>query len=203
MSTTLLPVALAAALLLAGCQRPTTGGAVPVASLPTVGQQEIAALPLGAEAGGRADPLYATIKNPYEGNAQAVQRGKQLFTKMNCAGCHGYGATGGMGPSLVDTYWRYGDTPVQIYKSIAEGRPQGMPAWNPALPPEEIWRLVTYIQSLGGTAKSSQYRAWLEGDTAGEIVPPEVEGTVPPGTKPPPAAASAAKTGVPPGTQKP
>jgi surfactin synthase thioesterase subunit len=25
-----------------------------------------------------------------------------------------------------------------------------MPAWNPALPPEEIWKLVAYLQSLGG-----------------------------------------------------
>lgn len=197
------PVALAAALLLVGCQRPTTGGSVPVAQLPAVGQQQIAALPLGAEAGGSRNAVYATIKNPYDGNAQAVQRGEDLFIKMNCAGCHGYGAKGGMGPSLVDTYWRYGGTPVQIYKSIAEGRPQGMPAWSPALPPEEIWRLVSYIESLGGAAKTSQYQAWLEGDTAGEKVPPEVERTLVPGAKPPPAAASAAKTGLPPGTQKP
>ena len=25
-----------------------------------------------------------------------------------------------------------------------------MPAWNPALPPEEIWKLVAYVESLGG-----------------------------------------------------
>jgi len=70
---------------------------------------------------------------------------------MNCAGCHGYDAKGGMGPDLTDTEWRYGGTPIDIYKSIYEGRAQGMPAWGNALPTTPIWQLVAYIQSLGGT----------------------------------------------------
>ena len=61
---------------------------------------------------------------------------------MNCAACHGYDLKGGMGPDLTDTYWRYGGSPADIYKSIFEGRPQGMPAWGRALPPAMIWKVV-------------------------------------------------------------
>jgi mono/diheme cytochrome c family protein len=92
-----------------------------------------------------------SIPNPYEDNPQAIAAGKSLYIKMNCAGCHAYNAKGNMGPDLTDTYWRYGGLPAQIYSSIHDGRAEGMPAWGSALPPQEIWKLVAYIQSLGGT----------------------------------------------------
>jgi cytochrome c oxidase cbb3-type subunit 3 len=79
-----------------------------------------------------------------------------MFRAMNCASCHGYAAEGGMGPALNDDYWRYGGTPVEIYKSIYEGRPKGMPAWGVALPPSQIWALTSYIASLGGSQDFSQ-----------------------------------------------
>jgi cytochrome c oxidase cbb3-type subunit 3 len=56
-----------------------------------------------------------------------------------------------MGPDLTDKAWRYGGTPIEVYKSIYEGRPQGMPAWGNTLPTQPVWQLVAYIQSLGGT----------------------------------------------------
>src|SRR5215471_3245432 len=124
--------------------------------------QAILALPLGDVAG--AAQNTANIPSPYANNPQAVEEGHKLFVAMNCAGCHGYDAKGGMGPNLTDTYWRYGSVPVSIFKSIYEGRPQGMPAWNPALPPQEIWKVVAYIQTLGGTLEPSQYQAWVQGD---------------------------------------
>ena len=53
-----------------------------------------------------------------------------------------------MGPDLTDSYWRYGGAPAQVFSSLLEGRPQGMPSWGKALPPTEIWKLVTYIASI-------------------------------------------------------
>lgn len=88
------------------------------------------------------------IKNPYAGSKEAVMEGKKLFKAMNCAGCHGPGGGGGMGPALSDTVWIYGDTPADIYLTIAHGRPGGMPAWGTALPPQAIWALVTYVKTL-------------------------------------------------------
>ncbi|MGV8856797.1 MAG: c-type cytochrome [Devosia sp.] len=109
-----------------------------------------AAVPLGFEAGGPAH-LTLNTANPLGEDPNAVQEGKKLFRSMNCAGCHGYDGKGNMGPDLTDDAWRYGGTPVEVYKSIYEGRPQGMPAWGNTLPTDPIWQLVAYIQSLGGT----------------------------------------------------
>jgi cytochrome c oxidase cbb3-type subunit 3 len=155
--------ALVTALVLAGCQRAegdSAHAAVPQGKAET---QAIEALPLG-DVAGSATESTASLPNPSAHDPNAVQEGHALFIKMNCAGCHGYDAKGGMGPNLTDTYWRYGSVPALIFKSIYEGRPQGMPAWNPALPPSEIWKIVAYIQSLGGTLGPDQYQAWVQGD---------------------------------------
>jgi cytochrome c oxidase cbb3-type subunit 3 len=168
----------AALLPLAACQ-PAQGGSTVAAPLqPAVGPDVIAAVPLGDVAGAAPNTLASAIANPYAKDPEAVQQGEQLFVKMNCAGCHGYGAKGGMGPNLTDTYWRYGGVPVAIYKSIHDGRPQGMPAWNPALPPQEIWKLVAYIGSLGGAFAPEQYQASMQGDYIGENVAAEVAPTL-------------------------
>jgi hypothetical protein len=79
-----------------------------------------------------------------------------------------------MGPNLTDSGWRYGGVPASIFSSIYEGRPQGMPAWNPALPPQDIWKIVAYIQSLGGTYSADQYQASLQGDRRGDNLPAPV-----------------------------
>ncbi|HEX7384186.1 MAG TPA: c-type cytochrome [Burkholderiaceae bacterium] len=142
-----------------------------------VGHAAIAAVPLG-DVAGAAPNTGGDIRNPYANSPEAVQQGHELFVTMNCAGCHGYEAKGGMGPDLTDTYWRYGGSPVAIFKSIYEGRPQGMPAWNPALPPEEIWKLAAYIESLGGAYTAAQYHASIQGDRPGENVAPEVRPTL-------------------------
>jgi cytochrome c oxidase cbb3-type subunit 3 len=90
----------------------------------------------------------ANVQNPYADDPQALMRGKLLFQHLNCVGCHAPGGGGGMGPSLSDKLWLYGSSPGDIYLSISHGRPNGMPQWGTALPPQAIWQLVTYVQSL-------------------------------------------------------
>lgn len=87
--------------------------------------------------------------SPYQNNAYMVNEGKALYNAMNCVGCHANGG-GGMGPALMDDQWIYGSDPQQIFSSIAQGRPNGMPAWGNRLSSDQIWRLVGYIQSLSG-----------------------------------------------------
>lgn len=175
-------------LALSSCERSHGGSTAGPSPSPTPGTEAINAIPMGDVAGAAA--YTGTVPNPYEGNAQAVQEGKDLFVKMNCAGCHGYGAKGAMGPNLTDRYWRYGGTPASVFKSIYEGRPQGMPAWNPALPPDDIWKLVAYIESLGGTFAASDFQASVQGDRAGEVVSAEVKRTLAPSDAAPAASAS-------------
>ncbi len=92
--------------------------------------------------------VAALPANPYADDAGAVVQGQALFHSMNCDGCHAPQAGGGMGPPLGDSEWIYGKAPAQIYLSIAQGRPQGMPAWGHVLPPASIWSMVRYIESL-------------------------------------------------------
>jgi cytochrome c oxidase cbb3-type subunit III len=88
------------------------------------------------------------IVNPYASDRNALAEGRRLFVWYNCAGCHGDHAGGGMGPSLRDTTWIYGNGDGHIFASIAEGRAHGMPAWGTKLPQEQIWKLVAYVRSL-------------------------------------------------------
>lgn len=95
------------------------------------------------------DHPLKTVENPFKGDVNAIKEGRRLFVWFNCSGCHGGRAGGGMGPSLRDAAWMYGNTHHDIYNSISEGRPHGMPAWGTKLPPDQIWKLTAYIKSMG------------------------------------------------------
>jgi cytochrome c oxidase cbb3-type subunit III len=87
--------------------------------------------------------------NPFTNDPVALADGRRLFDWYNCSGCHGGRAGGGMGPSLRDPVWMYGNRDDQIFDSIARGRSKGMPAWGTKIPDQQIWELVTYIKSMG------------------------------------------------------
>ena len=87
------------------------------------------------------------VLSPYQENAYGIAEGKRLYTAFNCNGCHAQGG-GGIGPALMDANWIYGSAPDQIYSSIAQGRPNGMPAFGSHVPSQQIWQLVAYVQTL-------------------------------------------------------
>jgi cytochrome c oxidase cbb3-type subunit 3 len=91
--------------------------------------------------------IYPQVEAPYDDNAWAVSEGKSLYNSMNCSGCHFQGG-GGIGPALMDEEWIYGSEPQQIFATIADGRPNGMPAWKYTLSTQQIWELVSYVRSL-------------------------------------------------------
>lgn len=95
-----------------------------------------------------AVPVRPTIENPVAGDPEAAQRGMNYFNQFNCIGCHAPNGAGGMGPSLSNSKFIYGSEPENIYISILQGRPAGMPAWGGMLPDQVIWDLVTYIKSI-------------------------------------------------------
>jgi cytochrome c oxidase cbb3-type subunit 3 len=86
--------------------------------------------------------------NPYADDRTVLPEGRRLFVWYNCAGCHGDHAGGGMGPSLRDSTWIYGGRDADVFASISDGRTKGMPAWGTKLPPDQIWKIVTYIKSM-------------------------------------------------------
>jgi cytochrome c oxidase cbb3-type subunit 3 len=94
------------------------------------------------------------IANPYAGDPAAIQRGMQVFVSMNCVGCHAPNGGGGMGPALSERQFIYGREPANIYLSIEQGRPNGMPAWGILLPANAIWDLVAYITSISSAPET-------------------------------------------------
>lgn len=120
--------------------------------------REYQQLPVGAS---RPDTVHLTnlqpgqpqvrkpVESPYEENAWGLGEGKRLYQSYNCNGCHAMGG-GGIGPALMDDKWIYGFSPEQIYSSIVQGRPNGMPAFGGRIPNDQIWQIVAYVQSLSG-----------------------------------------------------
>ncbi len=91
---------------------------------------------------------WAQISNPYGGNAQRVLEGSKLFVAYNCMDCHGGDGAGAMAPSLQDSRWHFGGSDAEVFQSIYEGRPDGMPSWGGRIGDDQIWRLVAYVQTL-------------------------------------------------------
>ena len=90
----------------------------------------------------------------YDGKPDAIAQGEQLFNWYNCSGCHFHGA-GGMGPALMDPQWRYGGHIDQIYATIVQGRPNGMPSWGGKIPDAEIWKIAAYVRSLSAPSTAT------------------------------------------------
>ena len=135
-------VLLLGSLLLVGCERENRRFTEnPPTATPTASALVVSQLQPG--------PVKITpkIDAPYDDNAWAVSEGKTLYNSMNCSGCHLQGG-GGIGPALMDDEWIYGSEPQQIFSSIADGRPNGMPAWKYKLSDQQIWELVSYVRSL-------------------------------------------------------
>jgi cytochrome c551/c552 len=89
---------------------------------------------------------------------------------MNCDGCHGGGAVGWVGPSLVDGRWRYGGSDEEIFSSIYYGRPKGMPAYGGVIGTEGVWMLVSYIKAQG-VPQVVPTTSWLPGGNASATPP--------------------------------
>jgi cytochrome c oxidase cbb3-type subunit 3 len=94
----------------------------------------------------------APLDTSNERNAYALAQGKTLFRWFNCVGCHSAGG-GGMGPALMDEVWRYGNKPEDIYRTIMDGRPNGMPAFRGRIAEDQAWQLVAYVRSMSGFAR--------------------------------------------------
>ena len=113
----LLAAVLALAATLAGCDRED--------ARPAAGAMPDNAYFIGPQPG--PDRAMLTASNPYSGNRGALDDGRRLFVWYNCSGCHDDYGGGGMGPELIDDEWAYGHEADQIYRTILEGRPNGMP----------------------------------------------------------------------------
>jgi cytochrome c oxidase cbb3-type subunit III len=163
--TTSISSALALALATQGCKPQQPAGSsvsvskVAVTSVPQVSY--VLRNPEGPPAGYRIAQVPSAIRNPYGAGESAVEEGRFLYIRMNCAYCHAFDGTGGMGPDLTDNQWRYGSSDVDVFNTIYRGRAQGMPAWGSVLTEDQIWKLVAYVRYLGGPAATRYTRSPL------------------------------------------
>jgi cytochrome c oxidase cbb3-type subunit 3 len=94
------------------------------------------------------------MRNPFEGNAHAIGEGKKLYNQFNCSGCHANGG-GAIGPPLMDDEWIYGSEAENIFATVIEGRPQGMPAYGGRIAEYQLWQIVAYVRSMSGLNEST------------------------------------------------
>jgi cytochrome c oxidase cbb3-type subunit III len=142
-----LAIILSVAALFPACEREERGFRVKPPDANRVNSKQLTTLQAG-----EPSPL-PTVKNQYEENAFAMAEGKRLFSQMNCSGCHLHGG-GGIGPALMDDKWIYGSAPEQIFATIEEGRPNGMPSFHGKLEDYQVWQLAAYVRSLSGNVSS-------------------------------------------------
>lgn len=72
-----------------------------------------------------------------------VQRGEVMF-QMNCAGCHGFDASGLVGPNLHRVASR--KSRIGLIHQVTSGSTPPMPQFQPS--PQEMADLLEYLESL-------------------------------------------------------
>lgn len=94
------------------------------------------------------------LKNPYTGQAPAVQAGKALYAR-NCLACHGRSGQGtGNVPSLVDGKME-GVPQGEVFWFITKGdKENGMPSWA-FLPEKDRWEIVSFVETMGPGVQSN------------------------------------------------
>jgi cytochrome c oxidase cbb3-type subunit III len=137
-------VVVGALVMTAGCERETRR----YTELPAAANRSTA-IRLTTLQPGAPQPL-PEVMSPYQYNAYGLAEGKRLYAAFNCSGCHAVAGGGAIGPALIDDKWIYGSHPDQIFSSISQGRPDGMPSFSGHIPDQQIWQLVAYVQSLAG-----------------------------------------------------
>jgi cytochrome c oxidase cbb3-type subunit 3 len=118
-------------------------------------------------------PVKPVVDDPVAKDPAAAARGMKLFAQFNCVGCHAPNGAGGMGPALSNGKWRYGSSAENIYLTILQGRPNGMPAWGGMLPDSVIWDLVAYVQSISKPPDTEWGQTTAAGGFTIEQVPAE------------------------------
>ena len=125
-------------------------GFIKRAGLATLALLSITAQLVSAQ--GRPD----TVTNPFATDPSAIVAGKRLFDGI-CAACH---ASGGVGseraPALDSGQFKHGGEDFEVFQTIQKGvAGTQMPAFGASFSAEQIWQLVSYVQSLSRAASES------------------------------------------------
>lgn len=141
-------LAIGMAAMLGACDREDRHFVKPVSKAhPLAATEGLADLQPGA--GGAGMRPTGSAGGYDESSAYALAQGKQWYRWYNCVGCHAQGG-GAIGPALMDANWIYGSKPEEIFATIMQGRPNGMPSFRGRIPEAQAWQIVAYVRSLSG-----------------------------------------------------
>jgi cytochrome c oxidase cbb3-type subunit 3 len=82
--------------------------------------------------------------------------GLLVLPLLGCTPDHGGAGGGGIGPLLADADWIYGGDPANVFLSIVQGRPHGMPSFAGQIPDDQVWKIVAYISSLAESREGGE-----------------------------------------------
>jgi cytochrome c-L len=93
--------------------------------------------------------FHRTAENPYDGDAQAITTGKQLYAQ-HCQACHLPSGKGQMGPSLIDDQWSHPGTGSDkgMFEIIYGGGTGAMQPFGKRIDQDQILKIMAYIQTL-------------------------------------------------------
>lgn len=104
---------------------------------------------------------FASIKDPFAGNADAVTAGKSVF-ENNCVTCHGAEGKGdgpagaSLNPKPANLQLTVKETDAAYMHWVvteggaAAGLSSAMPAFKGVLSDDDIWKVVTYLRTTYG-----------------------------------------------------
>ncbi len=88
-----------------------------------------------------ATVIVGDLKNPFSGDAAAVEVGKKLYID-NCAACHAEDLSGDIGPEVGGLGMEDNELFELIYNGIPDG---GMPPYS-NIGSKKVWQIVNFLQ---------------------------------------------------------
>ncbi len=134
--------------------RVRASGSIAIYTFAFLGLMGVLVAALQARQSADGDPKIAqapekarTLTNPFAADRNAIEAGRKLYVRY-CASCHGAAARGlRKAPDLRGPVVQQA-TPGALFWFLKNGdMKQGMPSWS-RLPDQQLWQLVTYLQSL-------------------------------------------------------
>lgn len=86
-------------------------------------------------------------------NLGPAGEGRRLYLKLNCYGCHGMAAQGGMGPKIK------GKERGDVAEKMLKGEGGGMPSYSAYVTTTDINNIAAYLQSIG-TSSEPVFNDW-------------------------------------------
>ena len=87
-------------------------------------------------------------------NLGPIGNGRRVWLKLNCGGCHGDNASGGMGPNIQHA--EAGDVAEAMWGDATEG---GMRSFSAYATAADAQNIAAYLRSIG-TASEQKWTDW-------------------------------------------